>query len=447
MITFENTNLVPTKTIRILVYPNITFQKDLEKDSYIQVIKNQIRLLNNIRNDLWFYMILPKYMNSLAFHNVSQYIMDYPTYPQTMRSHFNVKNFSKIVNGNLDFDLVMSHLPEHTFDVKNVLYNTAHHIPLFFGYSHWFDVRDVVEWPKDSFIRNITGLLEYDRCYLNTQHQKDLVIDQAKETFNENTIQKLDEILTVQHLGVNEEDVVKSINTNPNKVIVFNHRPDKYKHFSQFMELMDKLWSQRKDFSVWIPLLSKPNREYVTTEKGDKQWYYQKLQHCYMGFSPKQTYGGWSVATTDGMMNGVPYIMFKDTYYTELWNKADFFSTDEEALQLLNHYLDNREYRNEMAKKSLSYIGNDLLYKNEILLMSKYIDDLYKKQKSIKNSEKLNDIISWLKKKKVMTKKEIMSKLNWGRDIKWTPYRKALLTNSNIYDSMSEIPTYQWKES
>ena len=32
------------KTIRILVYPNITFQEDLEKDSYIQVIKNQIKL-------------------------------------------------------------------------------------------------------------------------------------------------------------------------------------------------------------------------------------------------------------------------------------------------------------------------------------------------------------------------------------------------------------------
>ena len=44
-------------TVRILVYPNITFQKDLEKDSYIQVIKNQINLLNTIRDDLWFYLI------------------------------------------------------------------------------------------------------------------------------------------------------------------------------------------------------------------------------------------------------------------------------------------------------------------------------------------------------------------------------------------------------
>ena len=36
------------KTKRILVYPNITFAKDLSKDSYIQVIKKHITLLNEI---------------------------------------------------------------------------------------------------------------------------------------------------------------------------------------------------------------------------------------------------------------------------------------------------------------------------------------------------------------------------------------------------------------
>ena len=55
------------KTVRVLLYPNITFQEDLEKDSYIQVIKNQIKLLNEIRDDLWFYLILPCSVPSLAF--------------------------------------------------------------------------------------------------------------------------------------------------------------------------------------------------------------------------------------------------------------------------------------------------------------------------------------------------------------------------------------------
>ena len=58
------------KTVRVLVYPNITFQKDLEKDSYIQVIRNQIKLLNEIRDDLWFYLILPCHVPILDFNNV-----------------------------------------------------------------------------------------------------------------------------------------------------------------------------------------------------------------------------------------------------------------------------------------------------------------------------------------------------------------------------------------
>ena len=54
------------------------------------------------------------------------------------------------------------------------------------------------------------------------------------------------------------------------KIIVFNHRPDTYKHFKQFISLTDKLWETRKDFKVWVPLLDKSNREYVVVDKGDK---------------------------------------------------------------------------------------------------------------------------------------------------------------------------------
>ena len=182
------------KTVRVLVYPNITFQKDLEKDSYIQVIKKQIKLLNTIRDDLWFYLILPCPVPSLNFDNVTQYHIELPTYPPTMRSHFDVKKIQKMLNGSLDFDLIMSHLPEHTHQLVNTLYNVTHHIPPVFGYSHWTDVKQVVAWPKDSFLQNITGLLEYDRCYLNTEYQKSLILNQAKETFNDKIIQRLDNI-------------------------------------------------------------------------------------------------------------------------------------------------------------------------------------------------------------------------------------------------------------
>ena len=433
------------KTVRVLVYPNITFQKDLEKDSYIQVIRNQIKLLNEIRDDLWFYLILSEPTPSLMFDNVTQYYIDLPTYPPTMRSHFDVSKIQKILNNGLDFDLVMSHLPEHTHALKNTLYNVTHHTPPIFGYCHWFDVKDVVAWPKDSFLQNITGLLEYDRCYLNTQHQKDLVLNQAKETFNDTTILKLNDILTVQHLGVNREDIVEEINETPEKIIVFNHRPDTYKHFKEFIAVTDQLWEIRQDFKVWIPLLEKPNRDYVVTTKGNKQWYYNELKKCYIGFSPKQKYGGWSVATTDGMMNGVPYIMYNDTYYKELHTQGDFFDNDYDALMMLNTYLDDPKYRNEEAERAVDYIKSSLVYKDKMVEMNEYMNDLLSKQKVMGDSNKLKEIIEFIKKGPA-TKKELMDYLGWGRGIKWTPYRRALMNHPNIVDVMDEYPKYIWKD-
>ena len=73
------------KTVRVLVYPNITFQEDLEKDSYIQVIKKQISLLNEIRDDLYWYVILPCYVKNLDFENVKQFHIPIPSHPPTWR--------------------------------------------------------------------------------------------------------------------------------------------------------------------------------------------------------------------------------------------------------------------------------------------------------------------------------------------------------------------------
>jgi len=436
----------PSKTVRVLLYPNITFQKDLEKDSYIQVITNQIKLLNEIRDDLWFYLILPYHVPSLQFENVTQWYIPIPTYPPTMRSHVDVFKLQKILNGSHDFDLVFTHLPEHAQALKNILYNVTHHVPPFFGWAHWFDLKSVVEWPKDSFLQNITGLLEYERCYLNTQHQKSLVLAQASETFNEKTIERLDNILTVQYLGVKRENIVSEINETPEKTIVFNHRPDTYKNFKGFMKVCDELWKIRQDFKVWIPLLDKPNRDYVITDKGNKDWYYKELQKCYVGFSPRQTYGGWSVSTTDGMMNGVPFIMYNDTYYHELNANGDFFDNDHDAVMLLNTYLDDPRYRNEEADKALDWIRNKLIYSDEIEKMSNYMDELLSKQKVMGDSGKLKEIIGWIKDRKRITKTEIMTNLNWGRGIKWTPYRRALMNHPNIFDVYDSEPIYCWRD-
>ena len=372
--------------------------------------------------------------------------MPLPTYPPTMRSHFNVTLMQKLITGEHDYDLIMSHLPEHTHQLVNTMYNVTHHVPPVFGYMHWTDLRQVVLWPKDSFLQNITGLLEYDKCFCNTQYQKELILNQAKDTFNDKTINKLDHILTVQHLGVDKNDIVDDINESPEKIIVFNHRPDTYKNFKGFMKVIYKLREIRQDFKVWIPLLEKSDKDYIMVDKGPKEWYYEQLKKCYVGFSPRQKYGGWSVATTDGMMNGVPYIMYNAPYYKELMQVGDFFDNDHDAVLLLNTYLDDPDYRNEEATKSLDWIRNNLIYKDEVKNMSQYMDDLLGKQKVMSDTKVLQGIIEFIKKNKVVSKLDIMHKLNWSRGIKWSPYRRALMNHSNIFELKESIPKYCWKE-
>ena len=173
---------------------------------------------------------------------------------------------------------------------------------------------------------------------------------------------------------------------------------------------------------------------------------YKRQKKCCVGFSPKQTYGGWSVATTDGLMNGCPYIMYDDLYYRELNSDADFFKSNDEAIVLLEKYLDDSNYRNDKSKSGLETIKNKLIYKNEIIKMSDYIDNLIKNLRIMSNTEKLFEIVEYIRKNKTVTKQDMVNYLGWGRGIKWSPYRRAILKHPNIFDTMSEHPNYVWKE-
>ena len=441
----EKLDTNPKKTKRILVYPNITYSKNYEQDSFVQVLMTMISGLNEIRDDLYWYVILPCYVKNLDFENVKQFHIPIPSHPPTMRVHFDTDAMKPLLNAKWDYDLIFSHLPEHTLNVSNLIFNKSHHKPKIFGYSHWFDFENIVTWEKHVFLYNISGLLEMEFCYLNTDAQKKLVLEESKKYFNDDVITKLDNILRVHNPGIKSEDVVDSHKLNTDKVIVFNHRPWAYKNYDHFISLMKKLREQRQDFTVWVPLLDKSNIDWITCEKYDKQEYYNRLSECRIGFSPKQTYAGWSVSTTDGMMNGLPFIMYDSDYYHELCPVSDFFESDEEALKLLNHYLDDESCRNEMARQQLEYARTDLIYKDTLLRMSDDIDILMGDAKRVKSQDALGKIKNIIETEGTITKAELIKKLNWGVNIAWNKYRNALLDDDKIYDIISDTPTYNYK--
>ena len=148
-----------TYNYKILVYPNITYMKDLEKDSYVVVLANVIREMNKVRDDIHWTILSPMKsakdeIKSLRFHNTLQLPIEFPSYPNAMRTHFDYNNFMKALDWkNNEYDIVYSHLPEHTNLLANAIYNNTNMRPKFIGgYCHWFEVDENTAYSERLFI-------------------------------------------------------------------------------------------------------------------------------------------------------------------------------------------------------------------------------------------------------------------------------------------------------
>ena len=529
----------PRRMKRILVWPNITFDIErLEQDSYVQTIHKMINGLNQVRDDLWWELVLPRTTGDFTlfneFENVDVVQVKWPQNIQSTRGHFDKfslntsfvnkdidkegklvsahagieykirrernttigktkdtdfnihwKYYEDEVNWNFkDIDLIFSHLPETTWNLVNYLGNEWHHLPPVLGYCHWFDVKEVCNWMYPAFIRECEGISLMKKCYVNTESQKKLVLKNAKKHFSDSFIKELDNKIEAYHLPVTEEHIIDKLekpfmDVDGKQIIVFNHRTKTYKDFKNFiLKVCEPLWKKRQDFKVWIPLLDLAQMK----EIGDKTWqerlienggyidkknyakmpeyknakpelltklYHQRLSTCKVGYSPPQKYNGWSVATTDGMMRGCPFVMFDADYYQELNPTADTFANYDHAIKLLERYLDDDEYRDKKAQESLDYVNENLSWDKDAMAidrLSKDIDMVIESAPSANpNGEGMKKVLKDLKEAGSMTKRELISQ-RWGSGIKFTPYRRALMEHPNVMDTHQRISTYQWVE-
>ena len=417
---------------KILVYPNITYQKDLEKDSYVIVLGNIIRELNKIRDDIHWTILSPGgEIKSLVFKNTTQLPIEFPPYPNAMRLHFNQKQIIKQIDFRKnDFDIVYSHLPEHTLQLKNLFLNETNIEPKFIGYTHWTEFPEITNYAMTVMNINFLGLLEMDRCGINTQGQKELILKNAKTVFNKETLIRLENKIVPQYLGW-EIPKYKKQKTDK-KIIVFNHRPHKYKNYDWFLKQMDKIWEYRQDFEVWVPLTDSVTKPYMTNDKYDRFGYFSKLSSCYIGISCKQRYGGWAISSTDGMSVGVPYMFSDDDYYHELADSAGIYYKDEdEFFNKLNNILDNQELRDEWSEKSLDRFEQGK-WETAINQFNDMLNETIDNLPTISETDSYKKIVDFIFKKKSVSKKDILEYLGWGVRISFTPYRNRLRQEPTI---------------
>jgi len=417
---------------RILVYPNITFQKDLEKDSYVVVLGNVIKEMNKIRNDLHWTIISPELISSLQFDNTEQLIVPQLTYPNSMRMSFPFKEVMSAIDWTRnDYDIVYSHLPEHTGQLKNLLFNTTNISPTIVGYTHWTEFKEITNYEYQVGLAfNIIGLLQQEKCGINTEAQKQLVLKNAREHFNDDVVKQLDEILEPHYLGWETPNYEKQ--TTDKNIIVYNHRPHTYKNYPWFLKQMDKLWEQRQDFEVWVPLADKKEKDYMTIDKYDRYGYFSKLSSCKVGVCCKQKYEGWAISATDGMSVGVPYMFSDDGSYHELADKAGIYYKDsDEFLELINKTLDDKNFRNEHSEKSLQRF-EDSKWDNQIVKINDMFQTTIDNLHQSKETDSYKQILKFIRDKKSVTKRDITDELGWGIRVAFNSYRNRLRNEKDI---------------
>jgi hypothetical protein len=339
---------------KVLVIPNITNASNIEKDSFVDVLYNHIIALDKVGDYFWN-VILPKPVIKLNLENVKQHIAPFSGDMMNQRA-FPPLDLIKIMR-DVDYDVIYSHLPDwvQTGRYKNSI-NTK-----VIGYCHWWEMKSCngidrragkAKWMWLPI--ELLGISQMDTCYLNTQDQKNRVLNEANELFNDTFVKKLDNILKVWNLGVSESKIIDNPSKAKRNIIVFNHRAAAYKGYPKFLELMRDYRQQRQDFTVWIPQLNGQSPEsWIDNSKSPKHEYYQRLQDCMIGIQMRQSNYGWSVSGTDCMMNGTPMVWQESDCYREIdpnglfWNKkVDFF-------KILDRILDDTEYRNELDIKAI----------------------------------------------------------------------------------------------
>ncbi len=418
---------------KILVYPNITYMRDLEKDSYVVVLRNVIKELNKVRDDIHWTILSPTDIKSLTFENTTQIPINMPSYPNAMRCHFNYEEIKKNLRWKYtDYDVLYSHLPEHTLNMINLLENDTNINPKVVGYCHWYEVPENTNYSKTMLMNNVAGMLEMEECGVNSEWLKDLVLDKVAGTYHSRIVHSLEEIIQPHYLGIDKVDM-KSKPTGNN--IIFNHRDNEYTGFRWFINQMDLLWEKRQDFTVYTTLadIDRPYARRVKISSRDE--YLKFLKSMKVGVGCFQKYSAWSIATTDSLSMGVPYVLPNKLCYPEMVGK-DYpllYNNSKEFLQNIEDVL-NSDFVRGVAVTYLKKSINDFKWENRVLSWFNKWNFLNPNEfKMIGNkSESYNKILDFIHKKKSATKNDILTYLNWGVRISFSPYRNRLRKEPTI---------------
>ena len=267
-----------------------------------------------------------------------------------------------------------------------------------------------------------------EECGVNSIWLKDFVIEKSKELLSDKQVNKLQDIIQPHYLGI--DDVSPDHDYEP-KTILFNHRDNDYTGYSWFVEQMDKLYEKRQDFKVFTTLtnLDRPYAERVRLS--DRKEYLNFVRKIHMGVGCFKTYSAWSISTTDGLSQGVPYVLPNKLCYPEMVGKDyPLLYEEKDFLSTIENMLDNPSLRQE-AKDYLLPKLPDFKWGGRVVDWFngwKFLDEL----PYISETDSYKKIVNFIREKKSVSKFDILCLLNWGIRVKWSSYRNRLRNEKDI---------------
>ncbi len=260
--------------------------------------------------------------------------------------------------------------------------------------------------------------------------------------------------MTPLYLGIETNKINEFPNFKTDKVIVFNHRTKEYRGWKRFIKIIQELRKQRQDFKVFCSMIDPSGIQILKKTFDDisffdfdgpdnRDEYIRKLENCRFGF-----HGGsrWAMSSQDGLCKGVPYVFEIGNETGELFgHKMETgFKTTDEAVELFNRMLDDNDWRNKQSQLAINHCGDVHSWGNRILPFNKMIDDAIDKQTSdmIQSGDKKNDIVDFIKTKRMVDTKTMSDYLGWGKQIGFRRYRNYLRSIDGIYTTVINKKEY-----
>jgi hypothetical protein len=283
---------------------------------------------------------------------------------------------------------------------------------------------------KTMLMANFAGMLEMEECGVNSEWLKSLVLEKASDIYQDTYVDKLKDIIQPHYLGIDKVDMKSK---PKGKSIVFNHRDNDYTGFRWFVKQMDKLYEKRQDFTVYTTLtdMNKPYSKRMKIHSRDEYLKFLKTMRVGVGCFDK--YSAWSIATTDSLSMGVPYVLPNKLCYPEMVGKDYPLLYDNDFLDKIEKVLDDDAVRD----KAVKYLKKDIdSFKWESRVPKWFNNWDFLKPDSFDmigdSSESYKRIVDYIHKENSVTKKDILEHMGWGVRISFSPYRNKLRSEPTI---------------